>query len=118
MAVGKLTSHHTRFRKRQTLRKRHHSLQGQRRSHRRPAVRAKTAPASKPRAQIPRAALTDHIRGLEVAMSAVIVSVSALRCQNCEIDEDIARVLERSAADRAGYRDREAAVTHRPGGTS
>jgi len=45
-------------------------------------------------------ALTSHIRGLEVAMSAVIVSVSALRRQNCDIDEDIARVLERSAADR------------------
>ena len=33
-------------------------------------------------------------------MSAVIVSVAALRRQNCDIDEDIARLLERSAADR------------------
>ncbi len=33
-------------------------------------------------------------------MSAVIVSVAALRRQNCDIDEDIASVLERSAADR------------------
>ena len=32
--------------------------------------------------------------------AAVIGSVSALRRQNCEIDEDIACVLERSAADR------------------
>ena len=40
------------------------------------------------------------IRGLTSAMSAVIVSVAALRRQNCEIDEDIASVLERSAADR------------------
>ncbi len=44
-------------------------------------------------------ALTSHIRGLEVAMSAVVF---ALRRQNCDIDEDIARVLERSAADRLG----------------
>ena len=36
----------------------------------------------------------------EEVMSAVIVSVAALRRQNCEIDEDIASVLERSAADR------------------
>ncbi|NJO12460.1 MAG: hypothetical protein HC872_02220 [Gammaproteobacteria bacterium] len=41
-----------------------------------------------------------HIGGLQLAMSAVIVCVSALRRQNCDIDEDIARVLERSAADR------------------
>jgi len=100
MAVGKHTSHHARFRKRQALPKRHHSPQRQGQSHRRPAVRAKTAPATKRPARALQEALTDRIRGLEVAMSAVIVSVSALRRQNCDIDEDIARVLERSAADR------------------
>jgi len=100
MAVGKLTSYHARFRKRQRLPKRHHSQQRQGVSRRRSAVGAKAASATKSNAQALHAALTDHLRGLEVAMSAVIVSVSALRRQNCEIDEDIARVLERSAADR------------------
>ncbi len=100
MAVGKHTSHRARFRKGQSPRKAHHSPLRQGLPHRRPAARAKAAPATKRNPRTLQAALTDHLRGLEVAMSAVIVSVSALRRQNCEIDEDIARVLERSAADR------------------
>lgn len=100
MAVGKHTSHHARVRKRQTPPKRHHSPQRQGLSRRRLVARAKSAPATKSNPRTLHGALTDHLRGLEVAMSAVIVSVSALRRQNCEIDEDIARVLERSAADR------------------
>jgi hypothetical protein len=32
--------------------------------------------------------------------SAVVVSAAALRRQNCELDEDIANVLQRSVADR------------------
>jgi len=44
--------------------------------------------------------LQTHIRGLSVAMSAVVVAVAALRRQNADLDEDIACVLERAAADR------------------
>jgi hypothetical protein len=32
--------------------------------------------------------------------SAVIVAVAALRQQNCELDEDIARLLQRCVCDR------------------
>lgn len=100
MAVGKHTSHRARFRKREKLPKPHHSPQRQRVSRRRPISRVR---AARTKALVPHplsTTLADHLRGLELAMSAVIVSVSALRRQNCDIDEDIARVLERSAADR------------------
>jgi hypothetical protein len=100
MAVGKDTSHRARFRKHERLQKRHHSPQRQGLSRRRPIARARAVRKKAPVPQLSGEALADHLRGLEVAMSAVIVSVSALRRQNCEIDEDIARVLERSAADR------------------
>ncbi|HEV2443746.1 MAG TPA: hypothetical protein VGT07_14565 [Steroidobacteraceae bacterium] len=32
--------------------------------------------------------------------SAVIVAIAALRQQNCELDEDIARLLQRCVCDR------------------
>jgi hypothetical protein len=38
-----------------------------------------------------------HLRQVQ---SAVVVAVAALKQQNCELDEDIARVLQRSVADR------------------
>jgi hypothetical protein len=38
-----------------------------------------------------------HLRQVQ---SAVVVSVAALKRQNCELDEDIATVLQRSVADR------------------
>jgi hypothetical protein len=38
-----------------------------------------------------------HLRQVQ---SAVVVAVAALRQQNCELDEDVARVLQRSVADR------------------
>jgi hypothetical protein len=38
-----------------------------------------------------------HLRHVQ---SAVVVAVAALKQQNCELDEDIARVLQRSVADR------------------
>jgi hypothetical protein len=38
-----------------------------------------------------------HLRQVQ---SAVVVVVAALRQQNCELDEDVARVLQRSVADR------------------
>ncbi len=47
-----------------------------------------------------RAQLADVLLHLRQAQSAVVVSVAALRRQNCELDEDIATVLQRSVADR------------------
>ena len=38
-----------------------------------------------------------HLRQVH---SAVVVAVAALKQQNCELDEDIASVLQRSVADR------------------
>jgi len=38
-----------------------------------------------------------HLRQIQ---SAVVVAVAALRQQNCELDEDIATVLQRSVTDR------------------
>lgn len=38
-----------------------------------------------------------HLRQIQ---SAVVVAVAALRQQNCELDDDIANVLQRSIADR------------------
>ena len=38
-----------------------------------------------------------HLRQVQ---SAVVVAVAALKQQNCELDEDIAVVLQRSVADR------------------
>jgi hypothetical protein len=40
------------------------------------------------------------ISQLRQVQSAVVVAVAALRQQNCELDEDIATVLQRSVADR------------------
>jgi len=40
--------------------------------------------------------LAQHLRQVQ---SAVVVAVAALRKQNCELDEDIATVLQRSVAD-------------------
>jgi hypothetical protein len=37
---------------------------------------------------------------LRQVQSTVVVVVAALRQQNCELDEDVARVLQRSVADR------------------
>jgi hypothetical protein len=38
-----------------------------------------------------------HLRQIQ---SAVVVAVAALKQQNCELDADIATVLQRSVADR------------------
>lgn len=40
------------------------------------------------------------ISQLRQVQSAVVVAVAALKQQNCELDEDIATVLQRSVADR------------------
>lgn len=44
--------------------------------------------------------LAELTTNLEVIRSAVAVSVAALRHQNCEIDEDVACVLQRSVSDK------------------
>lgn len=46
------------------------------------------------------AELGQVISQLQQVRSAVAVAVAALRQQNCELDEDIATVLQRSVADR------------------
>lgn len=40
-----------------------------------------------------------HLRHVR---SAVIVAIAALRRQNCELDEDIAALLQRCVCDRIG----------------
>jgi hypothetical protein len=47
-----------------------------------------------------RAQLGDVLLHLRQVQSAVVVSVAALKRQNCELDADIATVLQRSVADR------------------
>jgi hypothetical protein len=47
-----------------------------------------------------RTELGQVISHLRQVQSAVVVAVAALRQQNCELDEDIAAVLQRSVADR------------------
>ena len=47
-----------------------------------------------------RGQLGDLLAHLHQIHSAVIVSVAALRLQNCELDDDVANVLQRSVADR------------------
>jgi len=46
------------------------------------------------------AQLKEILRHLELIQSAVVVTVAALRHQNCELDVDISNVLQRSVADR------------------
>lgn len=40
------------------------------------------------------------VRHLRQVQSAVIVAAAALRSQNCELDADVANVLQRSVSDR------------------
>ena len=44
--------------------------------------------------------LGEVVLHLSQVRSAVVVAVAALKQQNCELDEDIATVLQRSVADR------------------
>jgi len=54
--------------------------------------------------------MTDHTRAelqdialrLEVVRSASTICATALRHQNCEIDEDVANVLQRNVGDKVG----------------
>jgi hypothetical protein len=56
------------------------------------------ATQAQPRAR--HAQLREILRHLELIQSAVVVTVAALRHQNCELDVDISNVLQRSVADR------------------
>jgi len=47
-----------------------------------------------------RSQLGEVVLHLRQVQSAVVVAVAALKQQNCELDEDIATVLQRSVADR------------------
>ncbi len=47
-----------------------------------------------------RSQLSEVVVHLRQVQSAVVVAVAALKQQNCELDEDIAAVLQRSVADR------------------
>jgi hypothetical protein len=44
--------------------------------------------------------LKDLLLQLQQVQSAVMVSVAALKSQACELDEDVARVLQRAVAER------------------
>jgi hypothetical protein len=55
---------------------------------------------SNSKARTIRAQLGEVVLHLRQVQSAVVVAVAALRQQNCELDEDIAAVLQRSVADR------------------
>ncbi|HVO48454.1 MAG TPA: hypothetical protein VMT29_19215 [Steroidobacteraceae bacterium] len=59
-------------------------------------VSGKSVPGARP----PRAQVGEVVLHLRQVHSAVVVAVAALRQQNCELDEDIANLLQRSVADR------------------
>ena len=48
-------------------------------------------------AEAPLEGVALHLRHIR---SAIIVAIAALRRQNCELDEDIARLLQRCVCDR------------------
>ncbi len=52
------------------------------------------------RAKAVRGQLGELVLHLHQIQSAVVVSAAALRRQNCELDDDIANVLQRSVADK------------------
>ncbi len=49
-----------------------------------------------------RAQLAQLVTELELTRASVVASVGALRDQNCEIDADVARVLQRHVSDVLG----------------
>ncbi|MGH8148619.1 MAG: hypothetical protein ACRETB_01390 [Steroidobacteraceae bacterium] len=55
-----------------------------------------------PRSAEVRAHLSQLTGKLELARATVVASVAALRHQNCELDEDIANLLQRQVADVIG----------------
>ncbi len=67
-----------------------------------PPPRLRLAPVRIRVADPVRAHLAQLIAELELARAAVVASVAALHHQNCEIDADIARVLQRRVGDVIG----------------
>jgi hypothetical protein len=61
--------------------------------------------------QAPLDGVAPHLRHIR---SVVIVAIAALRWQNCELDEDIARLLQRCVCDSLGDQlDKLEGVRHR-----
>lgn len=59
--------------------------------------------------------LAETLLQLRHVRSAVIVAVAALRRQNCELDEDIATLLQRCVCDRlADQLEKLESARHRP----
>ena len=56
--------------------------------------------AAKSRTRAAHVEVAEVLLHLHQIQSAVVVAVAALRHQNCEHDEDISNVLQRSVADR------------------
>jgi hypothetical protein len=56
--------------------------------------------AAKSQTRAAHAQLGEVLHHLHLIQSAVVVTVAALRHQNCELDVDISNVLQRSVADR------------------
>jgi hypothetical protein len=67
-----------------------------------PKARLRAVAAGARLAQPVQARLEELLIELELARAAVVASVGALRHQNCEIDEDIAHVLQRRVGDVIG----------------
>ncbi len=67
-----------------------------------PRARLRSAPARARLVQPVQARLEELLIELELARAAVVASVAALRHQNCEIDEDIAHMLQRRVGDVIG----------------
>jgi hypothetical protein len=63
-----------------------------------PGPKSRTAKMSG--SQIVKTQLKEILLQLEQAQSAVVVAVAALKQQSCELDEDIAAVLQRNVAER------------------
>ncbi len=99
MATAKHSPNRARIRKRRGHLNQHPPTPHQGGSTRRRIAHRKRPPDKAPDPMLLKEQMSDRIRGLNTVMSAIVVSVAALRRQNCDIDEDIARVLERSAAD-------------------
>jgi hypothetical protein len=100
MASNKHSQNRARGRKRGGRRNTHQPTPHQGGSTRRCIAQRKLLAAKAPDPTPMKEQMSERIHGLRAVMSAIVVSVAALRRQNCDIDEDIAHVLERSGAGR------------------
>lgn len=65
-------------------------------------VRETLPPGGSVAESLVRAHLETLVRELELARAAVVTSVAALRHQNCELDADVAHMLQRRVGDVIG----------------